>query len=139
MIARSPIRVRYAETDQMGVAHHANYPVWFEVGRSDLMQALGMRYSEVEARGYYLMLSALHVQYKRAARYEDDLILETTVQEARSRKLVFAYRLLRGEELLATGSTEHVTTDKAYRVASVPADVLALLKEAVSGQPSAVS
>lgn len=128
MTFRTTIRVRYAETDQMGVAHHANYPVWFELGRSDLMRALGFSYSEVEARGYYLMLSGLEVQYRRAALYDEELVLETTIREARSRKLVFAYRLLRGEEVLATGTTTHVPTDKTYRIASVPADILALLQ-----------
>jgi len=122
------VRVRYAETDQMGVAHHANYAVWFEVGRTDLMRALGVPYTEIEARGYYLMLSALNVQYRRAARYDDDLALETTVQDARSRKIVFAYRLTRGEDVIATGTSEHVPTDRTYRVASIPADVLALLR-----------
>ncbi|PYE51102.1 acyl-CoA thioesterase [Deinococcus yavapaiensis] len=122
------LRVRYAETDQMGVAHHANYPVWFELGRSDLMRALGFSYSEVEARGYYLMLSGLEVQYRRAALYDEELVLQTTIHEARSRKLVFAYRLLRGDELLATGTTTHVPTDKAYRIARIPEDILALLQ-----------
>lgn len=112
----------------MGVAHHANYPVWFELGRSDLMRALGFSYSEVEARGYYLMLSGLEVQYRRAALYDEELVLETTIREARSRKLVFSYRLLRGDEVLATGTTTHVPTDKTYRIASVPADILALLQ-----------
>nr|WP_157449037.1 thioesterase family protein [Deinococcus peraridilitoris] len=120
----------------MGVAHHANYPVWFEIGRSEVLQLLGLRYRDIEARGFYLMLSGLQVHYRRAARYDDDLTLETWMQEARSRKLVFAYRLLRelqpgATEVLATGRTEHIMTDRSYRVASVPTDVLALLKTAV--------
>ena len=125
---RTLLRVRYAETDQMRVAHHANYPVWYELGRSDLMRAAGVSYTEVEARGLFLMLSGLHVQYRRAARYDEELMLETTVAEVRSRKLVFAYRLLRGEVLLATGTTEHVPTDHAYRVASIPQDILGVLR-----------
>ncbi len=125
------IRVRYAETDQMGVAHHANYPVWFELGRSDLMRARGLGYADIEARGYYLMLSGLEVQYRRAARYDELLWLHTGVAEARSRRVVFEYRLTRGDgetgELLATGRTQHVVTDHAYRVVSLPADILGLL------------
>ena len=125
--ARSPIRVRYAETDAMGVAHHANYPVWFEVGRSDLMRDLGLPYAEVEARGYYLMLSGLNVEYRRAARYDDALTLLTRVSALRSRTVTFSYALLRGDELLATGETRHIATDKAYRPARMPDDVIAAL------------
>jgi len=124
---RSDLRVRYAETDAMGVAHHANYPVWFEVGRSDLMRELGLPYSEVEERGYYLMLSGLNVEYRRAARYDDSLTLLTRVGAVRSRSLTFSYAVLRGEELLATGETRHIATDKSYRPARLPDDVVALL------------
>ncbi|ADV66687.1 acyl-CoA thioesterase [Deinococcus maricopensis] len=127
------LHVRYAETDAMGVAHHANYPVWFEVGRTDLMRALGLPYTEVEARGFYLMLSDLGVQYRRAARYDDALTLRTRVEEVRSRRLIFAYDLTRTEAdgsvtLIAAGRTVHTPTDKQYRVASIPEDVLALLR-----------
>lgn len=125
--SRSELRVRYAETDAMGVAHHANYPVWFEVGRTDLMHQLGLPYAEVEARGYYLMLSGLQVEYRRAARYDDLLTLITRVGSVRSRTLTFSYELWRGEELLATGETRHIATDKTYRLARLPADVLTLL------------
>lgn len=125
--SRSELRVRYAETDAMGVAHHANYPVWFEVGRTDLMHRLGLPYAEVEARGYYLMLSGLQVEYRRAARYDDLLTLITRVGSVRSRTLTFSYELWRGEELLATGETRHIATDKTYRPARLPADVLTLL------------
>ena len=125
---RTPIRVRYAETDAMGVAHHANYPVWFEVGRSDLMRELGLPYAEVEARGYYLMLSGLNVEYRRAARYDEALTLVTRVDAVRSRTLTFRYELWHGETLLATGETRHIATDKTYRPARLPEDVMALLR-----------
>lgn len=129
---RSELRVRYAETDAMGVAHHANYPVWFEVGRTDLMQALGLPYAEVESRGYYLMLSGLNVEYRRAARYDELLTLVTRAGSVRSRTLSFVYELWRGGvggegELLATGETRHIATDKTYRPARLPDDVLAAL------------
>lgn len=130
----SDFRVRYAETDAMAVAHHATYPVWFEVGRSDLMRELGLPYAEIEARGYYLMLSGLHVQYRRAARYDDRLRLTTRVSELRSRTLKFSYELHRlGEEgaapeLLATGETHHIATDRTYCPARMPDDVLERLK-----------
>ena len=130
--SRSDIRVRYAETDAMAVAHHANYPVWFEVGRTDLMRALGLPYAEVEARGYLLMLSGLNVEYRRAARYDDHLTVVTRVGAVRSRTLTFRYEVRRasvdGEgELLATGETRHIATDRQYRPARLPEDVLTLL------------
>jgi acyl-CoA thioester hydrolase len=129
---QTELRVRYAETDAMAVAHHANYPIWFEVGRTDLMHALGLPYAEVEARGYYLMLSGLNVQYRRAARYDDHLTLTTRVSEVRSRTLKFTYELHRAApegpaELIATGETQHIATDKAYRPARLPGEVLRLL------------
>lgn len=123
---QSAIHVRYAETDMMGVVHHSNYPVWFEVGRTELMHALGLPYREIEARGYFLMLSGLGVEYRRAARYDDHLTLSTGLTALRSRTLSFGYRLLRGEELLATGETRHIATDRQYRPARLPDDVLAL-------------
>lgn len=135
LVAQTELRVRYAETDAMAVAHHANYPVWFEVGRTDLMHALGLPYRAIEERGYYLMLSELQVRYRRAARYDDLLVLETRVAEVRSRTAKFAYRLSRKEadgglELLATGETHHIATDKNYRPSRFPDDLLALLSGA---------
>lgn len=124
---QTSIRVRYAETDMMGVVHHATYPVWFEVGRTDLMRALGLPYNEIEARGYYLMLSGLNVEYRRAARYDDDLTVTTRISALRSRTVTFTYEVRRGEELVATGETRHIATDKAYRPARMPDDVIAAL------------
>lgn len=123
---QSAIHVRYAETDMMGVVHHSNYPVWFEVGRTELMHALGLPYREVEARGYFLMLSGLSVEYRRAARYDDHLTVTTGLRVLRSRTLSFGYRVTRGEELLATGETRHIATDRQYRPARLPDDVLAM-------------
>ena len=129
---RTELRVRYAETDAMAVAHHATYPVWFEVARTDLMHALGLPYTELEARGYYLMLSGLNVQYRRAARYDDRLEIITRITESRSRTLKFSYEVHRlgsggARELLATGETHHIATDHQYRPSRMPDDVLALL------------
>ncbi len=120
-------RTRYAETDAMGVVHHATYPVWFEMGRSDFMRQIGVPYAEVERRGYFLMLSGLNVRYRVAARYDEELTLTTRVGELRSRTCTFVYELHRGETLLATGETAHICTDKTYRPARMPDDILAAL------------
>ncbi|AZI43575.1 acyl-CoA thioesterase [Deinococcus psychrotolerans] len=124
----SEIRVRYAETDAMAVAHHANYPIWFEVGRSELMRTLGVPYSEIEARGLFFMLSSLEVHYRAAARYDDLLTLSTTVEAVQSRAVTFAYTLKCGETLVATGKTHHITTDKNYKIARIPDDILPHLR-----------
>lgn len=121
------VRVRYAETDAMGVAHHANYPVWFEMGRSEMMRARGFSYRELEAAGYYMMLTDLQVSYRRAARYDDELIVHTTLLEVRSRALKFGYELWRGSELIATGSTAHITTNHAYQPVRLPTILTTLL------------
>ncbi|WP_420596947.1 acyl-CoA thioesterase [Deinococcus sp.] len=122
------LRVRYAETDAMAVAHHANYPIWFEVGRSALMHALRLPYSEVEAAGYYFMLSKLEVNYRAAARYDELLTLTTRIEAVQSRAVTFGYTLRRGETLVATGTTQHIITDKAYKIARIPDDVLLRLR-----------
>ncbi|MFC4425926.1 acyl-CoA thioesterase [Deinococcus navajonensis] len=127
LAGESLIRVRYAETDAMGVVHHAVYPVWFEVGRTELMEARGLPYTEVEARGYYLMLSGLNVEYRRAARYGDALTLTTRLGSLRSRTMTFLYELRREDELLATGETRHIATDRTYRPSRLPDDVLHIL------------
>ncbi|WP_366520431.1 thioesterase family protein [Deinococcus sp.] len=125
---QTEIRVRYAETDAMAVAHHANYPIWFEVGRSDLMRSLGLPYTEVEAQGFFFMLSKLEVSYRAAARYDELLTLHTSIGAVQSRAVMFEYVLRRGETLIAFGSTHHVNTDKNYRVARIPDEVMRLLR-----------
>ena len=121
-------RTRYAETDAMGVVHHATYPVWFEMGRSDFMREIGIPYAQVEERGYYFMLSGLNVRYRAAARYDEELTLTTRVGELKSRTCTFTYEVRRSDDLVATGETQHICTDRAYRPSRLPDDVLAALR-----------
>ncbi len=102
------IEVRYAETDQMGIVHHANYLVWFELARTRLCTLSGFHYHQIEDLGYHLMVTSCQVGYRRAARYGDTLSIDAWLAELASRRLRFAYEVRRGEELLATGITEHV-------------------------------
>jgi YbgC/YbaW family acyl-CoA thioester hydrolase len=104
MQSTSQIRVRYAETDQMGVAYHANYLVWCEVGRTEFIRQLGVSYAEMEAAGVKLAVADAHLRYRAAARYDDEITITTRLTSARSRMVAFAYRLTRrrpdgGEEL----------------------------------------
>jgi acyl-CoA thioester hydrolase len=102
------VDVRYAETDQMGVVHHANYLVWFELARTELCAAAGHRYADIEQEGYLLMVVGAQVRYRRGARYGERLRLVCWIERLRSRDLTFAYEVRRGDELLATGSTDHL-------------------------------
>ena len=102
------VRVRYAETDQMGIAHHSNYLIWFEAGRSDLCRARGFSYKEMEEKEDALMVVAeSYVRYKSPAFYEDVLSIRTTISEVRSRSIRFSYEIHRrsDEALIAEGET----------------------------------
>jgi len=117
------IRVRYAETDQMGIVHHANYLVWFEVGRSELCRARGFSYKDMEEEDNALMVVAeSYCRYKSPAYYDDILHVHTQVAEIRSRSIRFIYEIVRpaDEVLIAEGETLHLVTDAEKRVRSIP-------------------
>ena len=117
------VRVRYAETDQMGIAHHANYLIWFEAGRSDLCRARGFSYKEMEEHDSALMVVAeSYVRYKSPAFYEDVLTIRTGLSEMRSRSIRFNYEIYRrsDETLIAEGETLHLVTDESKRVRTLP-------------------
>ena len=117
------IRVRYAETDRMGIAHHANFIIWFEVGRSDLCRAKGFSYKEMEDEAGALMVVAeSYCRYKSPALYDDVLTVRTKVIEVRSRSIRFFYEIRRNADdtLIAEGETLHVVTDKDKKVRTLP-------------------
>ena len=121
-----PFRVRYAETDQMGVAYHANYLVWCEMGRTDLIRALGVPYAELEKRGHVLAVAEASVRYGAAAHYDDLLEVEAWVERVKSRTVTFGYEVRRLEPAparLATASTTLVSLDRDGRPAALPARV----------------
>ena len=104
------VRVRYAETDQMGVVYHANYIIWMEIGRVEHCRLMGLRYKDMEADGVLLTVAEVNCRYCFPARYDDDVIVETQVAKAHPRMVVFQYVFKRAEDLkvLATGETKHV-------------------------------
>ncbi len=117
------IRVRYAETDKMGIVHHSNYLVWFELGRSEFCRARGFSYLEMEEQENALMVVAeVYCRYKSPAYYEDLVTIRTNVADIRSRSLRFIYEINRTSDqtLLAEGETLHVVTDKNKKVRSMP-------------------
>lgn len=107
------IEVRYAETDQMGVVHHANYVVWFELARTALCSATGMHYAEVERLGYLLMVTGVEARFLRPARYGDTVQVSCRLDRLASRGLRFGYEVTRGGEILATGATDHLWVARA--------------------------
>lgn len=117
------IRVRYAETDKMGIVHNSNYLIWFEIGRSEFCRARGFSYLEMEEKEDALMVVAeSYCRYKSPAHYEDVLTIRTQVADVRSRSLRFLYEIFRAADnkLLAEGETLHVVTNKDKRVRSLP-------------------
>ena len=124
------VRVRYAETDQMGIVHHSNYLIWFEAGRSDLCRARGFSYKEMEEKHNALLVVAeSYARYKSPAFYEDLLIIRTKIAEIRSRSLRFVYEIYRPHDnaLLAEGETLHLVTDESKRVRTLPDNYRKLL------------
>jgi len=124
------IRVRYAETDKMGVVHHSNYLVWFELGRSEFCRAKGFSYRDMEDKDNAMMVVAeAYCRYKLPAYYDDHITIRTRIGELRSRTLRFVYEVFRAEDnqLLAEGETLHVVTDQNKKVRSLPDNYKALL------------
>ena len=118
----SRVRVRYAETDQMGVVYHANYFVWFEVGRTDLLRGSGWTYREMEAEGVSLPVIEAHCKYRLAARYDDDLEIRTTGALVSPVRVAFSYEVIRPADSLtvATGRTVHVAINRGGRPCRLP-------------------
>ena len=129
-VSQSRFRVRYAETDAMRIVHHSSYVVWFEEGRSEYMRQLGFPYTELERMGLYLAVTELRARYLRAARYDEEVVVETMMKDLRSRGLTFHYRVLRGADgvLLAEGETVHVCIDDDGRPRRLPEGVRDLLE-----------
>jgi acyl-CoA thioester hydrolase len=132
---RSELRVRYAETDQMGVVYHANYLVWCEIGRTDYIRALGRPYTELEQDGVALAVSEASMRCHAPARYDDRVCIETTLVDVKSRTVTFTYRIAHAETgaRLVTAATTLVSLDPQGRVVAMPADVRAFLESAGAG------
>ncbi|MCU0240140.1 MAG: acyl-CoA thioesterase [Pyrinomonadaceae bacterium] len=126
------INVRYAETDQMGIVHHSNYYVWFELARTEYCKAKGFSYRDMEREdGALMVVAESYCRYKLPAFYDDELIIRTKIEDVRSRTLRFLYEVFRPNDnkLLAEGETMHVVTDVNKRVRSMPEKYKALLTE----------
>ena len=123
------IRVRYKETDNMGVVYYSNYLVWFEIARTEYFRKLlGIVYRDLEDRGMYLMVAEVNCKYKSPARYDDLIRAQAWISELKNSSLKFEYKLFIGEQLIATGDSVHVFTNKLGRPVRVPQEILAISK-----------
>lgn len=120
--SETTVRVRYAETDQMGVVYYGNYFTWFEVGRVELLRQMGVTYKEMEeVDDCHIVVIEAKCQYKRSAKYDDVVRIRTRVAETRTRTIRFAYEILNESgEMLATGETTHVICDAQGRPKTLP-------------------
>jgi acyl-CoA thioester hydrolase len=121
IVARTPVTVRYAETDMMGVVYHANYLPWFEMGRTALLKDIGIAYRDLEAAGFRLPVLEVSARYLRPARYDDALEVTTVLRERPLVRIRLEYEVRRGDELLATGMTVHAFIDLQGGIVRPPA------------------
>lgn len=119
-------RVRYSETDQMGVAHNKVYFEWFEIGRTEFCRRKGIPYQEIEAQGYFLVVVEAFCRYRKPLLYDQRFIIRVTLREATLKKVAFDYEILsRGDRtLIASGHTVHIATNTAAEVSPLPRGIL---------------
>lgn len=130
-VVESSIRVRYAETDRMGVAYYANHFIWFEVGRSDYCRARGFSYADMERdSATLLMVVEARCRYRGAVTYDDELVVQTWLKSLGKRLMTFGYNLVRKDDGLcvAEGETVHIVTDRTGKPRSLPDVYYRLLK-----------
>jgi acyl-CoA thioester hydrolase len=131
-VSETRFRVRYAETDQMGMVYYANYLIWMEVGRTDFCRDCGFTYRELEQEERaYLTVAEATCRYMTPARYDDEVLVETEIVRAGSRIVEFSYRIKSGNVLLAQGRTIHVVIGADGKPRSMPARYLDLLKSRI--------
>jgi acyl-CoA thioester hydrolase len=134
VICESRLRVRYAETDQMGVVYHSNHFIWFEIGRVELMRQLGFSYRDMEQNdGCFIAVVDARCRYKAPARYDDEVIVRTHLKNVRESVVHFGYELVRADDgtLLAEGETTHIVTDAQMNVTPLPEKYMRVFREAV--------
>lgn len=135
VVSEARVRVRYAETDQMGVVYHSNYFIWFEVGRVELLRQLGFNYRDMEREdGCFIAVVDARCRYKAPARYDDEILIRTRLKSVRESLVHFGYQAVRESDgtLLAEGETTHIVTDAQMKMTVIPEKYLAVFRGAVS-------
>jgi acyl-CoA thioester hydrolase len=134
-VSESRVRVRYAETDQMGVVYHSNHFIWFEIGRVELLRQLGFSYRDMEQQdGCFIVVVDARCRYKAPARYDDEVIVRTHLKNVRESVVHFGYELVRAADgaVLAEGETTHIVTNAQMKAAPLPEKYMNAFREAVS-------
>ncbi len=129
------LRVRYAETDQMGVVYHSNHLIWFEVGRVELMREMGFSYRDMEREdGRFIAVAEVKCRYRAPVYYDEEILIRTRLKNVRESVVVFSYELVRADSrtLLAEGETTHIVTDSKMKVAALPEKYLTAFREAMA-------
>lgn len=129
------LRVRYKETDNMGVAYYSNYFVWFEVARTEYFRSLGISYRDIEEKGMYLMVASASCRYLYPAKYDDLVRIQAWIPAIKNSSLKFEYKLFIDDKTIANGESVHVFTDRAGRPMRMPKE----LKNAFTSSRSALS
>jgi acyl-CoA thioester hydrolase len=132
VVSESRLRVRYAETDQMGVVYHANHFIWFEIGRVELMRELGFSVHDMEKGvGCFMPVVDARCRYKAPARYDDEIIVRTRLKNVRESAVHFGYELVRVDgTVLAEGETTHIVTDAQMKITPLPEEYMRVFREA---------
>jgi acyl-CoA thioester hydrolase len=128
------LRVRYAETDQMGVVYHSNHLIWFEVGRVELLRQMGFSYRNMERDdGCFIAVAEVKCRYRAPVFYDEEVVVRTRLKSVRESVVVFTYELVRaaGDTVLAEGETTHVVTDSNMKAASLPEKYLEVFRAAL--------
>ena len=133
-VVEARFRVRYHETDAMGIVHHAAYITWFEEGRSAFTRAIGYPYAEMEADGILLAVAEVAARYHRPARYDEEVIVATSLAEFPSRGMTFTYEVRRAADhtLLVTGRTRHISLDAQGKTKQIPGEMRARIVRGLS-------
>jgi len=136
-VVETSLRVRYSETDGMGIAYHGNYIVWFEIGRTEYCRAAGLPYRAMEDSGVRILVTAVECKYRRSVRYDDAVRVRSRLTELAPRGLTFTYEIVDAQQrLLAEGATRHLFADAEGRPRRAPEEILSLLegfRSAVAG------
>jgi acyl-CoA thioester hydrolase len=128
------LRVRYAETDQMGVVYHSNHFIWFEVGRVELLRQMGFSYRDMESQdNCFIAVAEARCRYRAPVRYDEEVVVRTKLLNVRESVIHFGYELRRAEggALLAEGETTHIVTDKEMKIAALPEKYMKVFREAI--------
>ncbi|WP_437295991.1 thioesterase family protein [Sorangium sp. So ce281] len=127
LTSRTPLAVRFCETDLMGIVHHANYVIYLEAGRIDWLKRRGLSYEEMVRRDLHLAVAELRIKYRQAARFGDDLVVETTCREVQRVTARFSYRILRGEDVICDGDILLACLGSNLTLTRIPDDIVQLL------------